>query len=226
MSLVTVLDAHLAYGDHPLLDGARFALQAGERVGLIGRNGTGKSTLLKVIAGKLQLDDGELHRRDGLRIAFVEQEPLLPAAQTIGESLVLLAAERSALARATISGGDRDEWRFMSRLTEYLHRFDLDAERSPDTTSGGERKRAALALALAHAHFGAGALEAAEREFRDAVALEPQNPDAHCGLVVTLANLFRLDEAERELHAAEQSGVRLSPSVRGEIEKRRGAGPS
>ena len=149
MSLVTVLDAHLAYGDHPLLDGARFALQAGERVGLIGRNGTGKSTLLKVIAGKLQLDDGELHRRDGLRIAFVEQEPLLPAAQTIGESLVLLAAERSALARATISGGDRDEWRFMSRLTEYLHRFDLDAERSPDTTSGGERKRAALALALA-----------------------------------------------------------------------------
>ena len=149
MSLVTVLDAHLAYGDHPLLDGARFALQAGERVGLIGRNGTGKSTLLKVIAGKLQLDDGELHRRDGLRIAFVEQEPLLPAAQTIGESLVLLAAERSALARATISGGDRDEWRFMSRLTEYLHRFDLDTERSPDTTSGGERKRAALALALA-----------------------------------------------------------------------------
>jgi Tetratricopeptide repeat len=89
-----------------------------------------------------------------------------------------------------------------------------------------DRKRAALALALAHAHFGAGALEAAAREFRDAVALEPENPDAHCGLVVTLANLFRLDEAERELHAAEQAGVRLSPSVRDEIEKRRGAGPS
>lgn len=89
-----------------------------------------------------------------------------------------------------------------------------------------DRKRAALALALAHAHFGAGALEAAEREFRDAVALEPENPDAHCGLVVTLANLFRLDEAERELHAAEKGGVRLSPSVRDEIEKRRGAGPS
>jgi Tfp pilus assembly protein PilF len=84
-----------------------------------------------------------------------------------------------------------------------------------------DRKRAALALALAHAHFGAGALEAAEREFRDAVALEPENPDAHCGLVVTLANLFRLDEAERELHAAEEAGVRLSPSVRDEIDKRR-----
>jgi hypothetical protein len=89
-----------------------------------------------------------------------------------------------------------------------------------------DRKRAALALALAHAHFGAGALEAAEREFRDAVALEPENADAHCGLVVTLANLFRLDDAECELHAAEQAGVRLSPSVRDEIERRRGAGPS
>ena len=89
-----------------------------------------------------------------------------------------------------------------------------------------DRKRAALALALAHAHFGAGALEAAEREFRDAVALEPENADAHCGLVVTLANLLRLDEAERELQAAEKAGVRLSPSVRDEIEKRRAAGPS
>jgi Tfp pilus assembly protein PilF len=90
-----------------------------------------------------------------------------------------------------------------------------------------DRKRAALALALAHAHFGAGALEAAEREFRDAVDLEPENADAHCGLVVTLANLFRLDEAERALQAAEKAGVRLSPSVRDEIEKRRAAaGPS
>jgi len=85
-----------------------------------------------------------------------------------------------------------------------------------------DRKRAALALALAHAHYGAGALEAAEREFRDAVALEPGNADAHCGLVVTLASLLRLDEAERELHAAEAAGVKLSPSVRDEIEKRRG----
>jgi ATP-binding cassette subfamily F protein uup len=148
MSLVTVLDAHLAYGDRPLLDGARFSMQAGERVGLIGRNGTGKSTLLKVISGSIQLDDGELQRRDGLRLAFVEQEPLLPAAATIGESLLLLAEERSGLARANVSSDDRERWRLMSRLNEYLHRFDLDAERTPETTSGGERKRAALALAL------------------------------------------------------------------------------
>jgi ATP-binding cassette subfamily F protein uup len=148
MSLVTLFDAHLAYGDRPLLDGARFSMQVGERVGLIGRNGTGKSTLLKVIAGSIQLDDGELQRRDGLRIAFVEQEPLLPEAATIGESLLLLAAERSGLARAVVSGDDRERWRLASRLNEYLHRFELDADKSPDTTSGGERKRAALALAL------------------------------------------------------------------------------
>jgi len=82
-----------------------------------------------------------------------------------------------------------------------------------------DRKRAALAIALAHAHFGSGSLQAAEREFRDALAQEPGNADACCGLVVTLAHLLRLDEAERELKAAEAAGVRLSPSVREEIEK-------
>jgi ATP-binding cassette subfamily F protein uup len=148
MSLVTILDAHLAYGDRPLLDGARFSMQVGELIGLIGRNGTGKSTLLKVIAGSLQMDDGELQRRDGLRIASVEQEPLLPAAPTIGESLLALASERSDLARAAVASDDRERWHFTSRLNEYLHRFELDADKSPDTTSGGERKRAALALAL------------------------------------------------------------------------------
>src|SRR5688572_9978167 len=126
MSLVTVLDAHLAYSDRPLLDGARCSMQVGERVGLIGRNGTGKSTLLKVIAGTLQLDDGELQRREGLRIAFVEQEPLLPPAATIGDSLLLLAAERGRLAGRSTSSDDREHWRLSSRLNEYLHRFDLD----------------------------------------------------------------------------------------------------
>jgi ATP-binding cassette subfamily F protein uup len=139
MSLVTLLDAHLAYGDKPLLDGAQMTVQAGERLGLIGRNGTGKSTLLRVIAGAATLDDGELQRRDGLRIAFVEQEPTLPEAATLRESLLALMGDR---------GDDRERWRLESLLTEFLHRFDLDAERSPENASGGERKRAALALAF------------------------------------------------------------------------------
>jgi len=147
MSLVTLLDGHLAFGDHPLLDGAQLAIRPGERVGLIGRNGTGKSTLLQVIAGRVQLDDGEIQRRDGLRILFVEQEPELPPALSLRESLL----ERAALAPgvALMHADERDRWRAESRLVEFMHRFDLDAAGAPATLSGGERKRGALALALA-----------------------------------------------------------------------------
>ncbi len=146
MSLITLLDAHLAYGDKPLLDGAKLAMQAGERVGLIGRNGTGKSTLLKVIAGSLQLDDGELQRREGLRIGFVEQEPQIAPGETLRESLLAMAVARGA--HAGLASDDRERWRLQSRLEEYLHRFDLEAERAVAGSSGGEKKRAALALAL------------------------------------------------------------------------------
>ncbi|HSW34673.1 MAG TPA: ATP-binding cassette domain-containing protein, partial [Steroidobacteraceae bacterium] len=83
MPLLTLIDAELAYGLHPLLDRASFAIRAGERVGLIGRNGTGKSTLLKVIGAGHALDGGEIRRRDGLRTALVEQEPVLPPAASL-----------------------------------------------------------------------------------------------------------------------------------------------
>ena len=136
MTVLTLRDAHLAYGDRPLLDDARLAVREGERIGLIGRNGTGKSTLLRVIAGSAQLDDGELQRRDGLRITFVEQEPELPPADSLLQSLI----ERSA---------DSSLEHEPFRLIEFLDRFGLDATKSPATASGGERKRAALALALA-----------------------------------------------------------------------------
>jgi ATP-binding cassette subfamily F protein uup len=135
MTLVTLLNAHLAFGDRPLLDGAGFAVQANERIGLIGRNGTGKSTLLRIIAGRVQPDDGALQVRDGLRIGFVEQEPELGPAPTLGESLA-----------AGIPG---ERWTFQTRLNEYMHRLDVEPGRPLDTASGGERKRAALARALA-----------------------------------------------------------------------------
>jgi len=144
MALLTVLAAELAYGDLPLLDGAELSLEDNERVGLIGRNGTGKSSLLSAIAGRIALDDGEVRLRDGVHVVTVEQEPVLPPAATL----------RAAL---TERGGfddmhdERERWRTEARLDEFLHRFELDGERDPATASGGERKRAALALALAQA---------------------------------------------------------------------------
>ena len=142
MSLVTLLQAELAFGLHPLLDGATLAVEPGERLGLIGRNGTGKSSLLRVIAGDLDLDGGERHVRDGLRVVLVEQEPTLPEAGTLRESLAL----RGHFERI---GDERERWRAEARLDEFLHRFGLDENRATATASGGERKRAALALALA-----------------------------------------------------------------------------
>ena len=141
MTLLSLLSAELAYGLTPLLDQAACSLEEGDRVGLIGRNGTGKSTLLNVFAGRTALDDGELQRRDGLRIVTVEQEPELPPADTLFESL---------RRRGRLDGveDERRRWRAEARLVEFASRFGLDGTIDPARASGGERKRAALALAL------------------------------------------------------------------------------
>jgi ATP-binding cassette subfamily F protein uup len=152
MSLITLRDAQLAFGERALLDGAQLSLQAGERLGFIGRNGTGKSTVLKVMAGIQSLDEGEIQRRSGLRSAFVEQEPLLPPAATVRDSLLERArtvAHASACSAEELHGADRERWQLQSRLAELLQRFGLHGGEDPASCSGGERKRAALALAFA-----------------------------------------------------------------------------
>jgi ATP-binding cassette subfamily F protein uup len=152
MSLITLLDAQLAFGDHPLLDRAQLSVEVGERIGLIGRNGSGKSSLLRVLAGVAALDVGQLQHRNGLRRAWVEQEPELPRAATLRASLQARARALTSLQEepAPIDSTDeRELWRRDSRLTEFLQRFDLDGEQPADVSSGGECKRAALALAFA-----------------------------------------------------------------------------
>ena len=148
MSLITLINGQVAFGVRPLLDQAQLSVQAGERLGLIGRNGTGKSTLLNVLAGSTALDDGELQRREGLRLVLVDQEPQLPEAETLQASLQL-RARTSASWGAGAAADEREQWRMQSRLEEFLHRFGMTGGRAPAGCSGGERKRAALALAFA-----------------------------------------------------------------------------
>ena len=111
MAVLSLSNAHLAYGHVALLDGAALSLEAGERVGLIGRNGTGKSSLLKVIAGLEKLDDGLLQQTQGLRIRYVPQEPEFDNAGTVfdavGEGVAEARVVRDAY-EAHAEGADLD----------------------------------------------------------------------------------------------------------------------
>ncbi len=142
MPLLNLLNAELAFGTHPLLDRADLSIEPGERIGLIGRNGTGKSSLLEVIVGRVALDDGEIQKSSGLRVVSIRQEPDIPAAPTMRESLAQWA-ELDAIE------DDRVRWRIDARIVEFLHRFGLEGSASTAGLSGGERKRAALAGAFA-----------------------------------------------------------------------------
>ena len=171
MALISVSKAQLAFGHVALLDHADFSLEAGERVGLIGRNGTGKSSLLRVIAGVFPLDDGLLTKQQNLRIAYVEQEPVIHPDLTVFDAVAegvhevsSLLTEYDALA-AQLGGADddalmdrmqqiqlqldvNDGWNLNNRVETTLHRLSLDPSNVISTLSGGMKKRVALARAL------------------------------------------------------------------------------
>ena len=161
MALITLQDAQLAYGHVPLLDHADFALEAQERIGLIGRNGTGKSSLLKILAGLDKPDDGTLQVQGGVRVAYVPQEPVLDPEHTIFEAASAGMAEARALRDQYLSGDSSadldalqsrlealDGWNWEQRVEETLQRLHLDPQRRVGDLSGGQRKRVALAQAL------------------------------------------------------------------------------
>ncbi|WP_047549456.1 ATP-binding cassette domain-containing protein [Methylotenera sp. G11] len=173
MPYITLDNASLAYGHHALLDHASFQLDAGERVGLIGRNGAGKSSLLKVIAGTSKLDDGTVWRDPGARVVYVPQEPELDATHTVFEAVAeglgslqqtivdyhqvthdmgMPDADIEALmTRMQALQHDLDAqngWAAQSRVEAVLSRLNLNADALISTLSGGWRKRVALGRAL------------------------------------------------------------------------------
>jgi len=161
MALITLADAQLAYGHVALLDHAAMALEAGERVALIGRNGAGKSSLLKILAGLERPDDGTLQVQGGVRRVYVPQEPAFAAGVTVFDAVAEGVAEARALrARYEAHAPDDDldalqtrlealdGWTWEQRVDQALQRLHLDASAIVDTLSGGTKKRVALAQAL------------------------------------------------------------------------------
>ena len=161
MSLITLLDAQLAFGHVALLDHAGFSLETAERVGLIGRNGAGKSSLLKILGGLAKPDDGNLHVQQGVRIAYVAQEPTLDQQVTIFKAVSEGLQHVIAVRDQYLSGADGldldalqsvieayDAWNWEQRVEETLQRLHLDPDAIVGTLSGGTKKRVALAQAL------------------------------------------------------------------------------
>ncbi len=168
MALITLTEGKLAFGHVPLLDRTAFSLESGERIGLIGRNGTGKSSLLKILAGLEKLDDGLLQYQQNLRIAYVAQEPILQTEHTVFEAAAEGLAQVKALREEyeALSEGEWNEsnherldqlqsqldaqggWNWEQRVSESLDRLHLDANQTIGQLSGGTKKRVALAQAL------------------------------------------------------------------------------
>lgn len=161
MSLITATQLHLAFGHVDLLDRTDFSLEESERVGLIGRNGTGKSSLLKILAGLQTADDGLLQQQRDLKVAYVPQEPELNASLTIAQSVRLGLREVDEMLEQLSTCQDPDQlhvlhtkiemangWNLEGRVDETLSRLSLDGSLPIATLSGGWRKRVALAQAL------------------------------------------------------------------------------
>ncbi|HBI70891.1 MAG TPA: ABC transporter ATP-binding protein, partial [Massilia sp.] len=174
MAVISLTSAQLAFGHVALLDHADFSLETGERVGLIGRNGTGKSSLLKTIAGRFKLDDGLLVMQQGLKIAYVEQEPTFDPESTVFDAVAAgmgelqgMLAEYEALTGQFGQGDDEalmermhviqvkldatDGWNLGNKVDTTLDRLGLARDAKMGTLSGGMQKRVALAVALVSA---------------------------------------------------------------------------
>ncbi|WP_293761933.1 ATP-binding cassette domain-containing protein [uncultured Aquitalea sp.] len=174
MALISVEKACLAFGHHALLDNVDFSLDTGEVVGLIGRNGAGKSSLLKSIAGTVALDDGRVNTKGDVKVAYVPQEPEFAEGQTVfdavaeglGELKALLSDYHRLTHQLTQASANADDllarmetiqhqleaqggWQFDALITTTLSHLGLNPDTLIADLSGGWKKRVALARALA-----------------------------------------------------------------------------
>lgn len=174
MALITVEKASLAFGHHALLDNVDFALEPGEVVGLIGRNGAGKSSLLKSVAGAVALDDGRVNIKGDVKVAYVPQEPELAPEHTVFEAVAeglgdlksLLTEYHQVTHQLTQADADHEQalarmehiqhelearggWQFDALISSTLSHLNLNPDARISELSGGWKKRVALARALA-----------------------------------------------------------------------------
>ena len=168
MALFVISDAQLAYGHVDLLANTSFSLEEGERVGLIGRNGAGKSSFLKIIAELEKPDSGLIQKQQGIKIAYVAQEPIFLSTDSVFDT-VAKGLEDIRAAREEYEALSMQEWTdtvqhrmdqlyglidvnqgwaWEQKIEEVLHQLHLDGARLMSELSGGNKKRVALAQAL------------------------------------------------------------------------------
>jgi len=169
MSLARVQSLSVSFGDNPVLNGVSFAIDSDQRIALVGRNGTGKSTLLKLLAGLQQPDSGDIVFRQGVKVAYLPQdvpallegtvqEVVASAMGEVGQHLLDYqqlsmrfadgedCAEELSRLQALIDTADG--WSLSQRIDEILSRMSLDGSVKFNTLSGGLRRRVLLAKAL------------------------------------------------------------------------------
>ena len=162
-ALLSANDLTLAYGHQRLLEGVTLSVAPGEKVGLVGRNGCGKTSLLKILSGEQAADSGELSRRRGLRIGYLPQEFELDVTRTVSENIEAGAADlRDWMRRYEAGSGSDSELAILHHQIEAADGWRLEAriksiasalaapplERTVDGLSGGEKRRVALCRAL------------------------------------------------------------------------------
>ena len=193
MNILSVDNIKKTFADTPLLDGVSFYLQENEKVGVIGINGTGKSTLLKIIAGYEEADEGSITKANNIVIRYLPQNPEFKENETIMESIL----------RQNISKVE-SEWDIESNAKTMLMKLGVnDFNAVTSTLSGGQRKKVALVSTLLSKadilildeptnHLDVDAKEELKRalkEYKGAILLVCHEPDFYDGLVDKIWNL-------------------------------------